>query len=492
MPQNDVYKDIAERTGGDIYIGVVGPVRTGKSTFIKRFMDLMVLPEMQDSFARERLKDELPQSGAGRSIMTTQPKFVPNEAVEIRLGDTADIRVRLVDCVGYLIPGATGHMENDAPRMVRTPWFDHDIPFEEAAELGTRKVITEHSTIGVVVCTDGSATGIAREEYLEAEQRVVKELQAQSKPFVILLNTLAPESEAAKALVADLNARYGAAVYAADAMHMSAAEITAMMGEVLMEFPIRELRVELPAWLTALGNDHWLSKRALEAMAACTPKLKRMRDYPLAVEAIANLKDFEPSRLTKISLGSGEIELELRPVQGMFYNILSEACGCEIRDDAHLIESIREFVAAKREYDHVASALHTAYGRGYGMVPPAMEEMVLEEPELVQQGSRYGVKLKARASGLHMIRVDIESEIAPLIGSEAQSTEFLAYLQESFEKDPAKVWQTEIFGKPLYDMVRESMTGKVRGLPEGVQNKLQETLQRMVNDGCNGLVCIML
>jgi len=492
MPHSDVYKDIAQRTGGDIYIGVVGPVRTGKSTFIKRFMDLMVLPNMEDGFARDRLRDELPQSAAGRSIMTTQPKFVPNEAVEIPLGEARDLRVRLVDCVGYLIPSATGHQEEGGPRMVRTPWFEHDIPFEEAAELGTRKVITEHSTIGFVVTTDGTVTGIPREEYVEAEERVVRELQERGKPFVLLLNTKEPEGETAKKLAAELHERYDCGVYPLDVMQMGAETIGKMMEAVLLEFPIREIRLELPGWLSILGKDHALNKRLLDALKTCLPSLHRMRDQKLLLEAFSGLEGFETPRLGALRLGTGEMEAEIRPLEGTFHQILSEACGFPIRDDAHLIESIRDFAAAKKEYDHIASALRAAYGGGYGMVPPAMEEMVLEEPELMQQGGRYGVKLRARASGLHLIRVDIESELSPLIGSEAQSTEFLNYLKDSFKRDPERVWQTEIFGKPLYDMVRESMTGKVNRLPEGVQNKLQETLQRMVNDGCNGLLCIMI
>lgn len=492
MDRTQLYRDIAERTGGDIYFGVVGPVRTGKSTFIKRFMDLMVLPGMEDEFARARLTDELPQSGAGKTIMTTQPKFVPNEAVELTLGENADVRVRMVDCVGYMVPGAAGHTEGDAPRMVRTPWFDYDIPFEEAAEIGTRKVITEHATIGVVVTTDGSITDIPRESYCEAEARVVTELREQGKPFVMLLNTRTPQAEESLALAAALREKYGAAVEPLDVLSMDVADLNRLLQSLLMEFPIRSIRLSMPSWLSALGETHWLLSRLATPVRGALETLNRMRDYPLLMAALEGLEGYEEAILRRVEPGTGEIEIEIRPVSGMFYTVLGEACGFAIEDDAHLIESIKSFVAAKKAYDRLEGALAMANAAGYGMVPPALDEMELQAPELVQQGGRYGVRLKARASGLHLIRVDISTEVSPLIGTEAQSEEFMAYLKDTFETEPEKIWQTDIFGKPLSDLVRESMTGKVGRLPDEVQQRLQETLQRMVNDGCNGLICILL
>lgn len=492
MDRIELYRDIAERTNGDIYIGVVGPVRTGKSTFIKRFMDILVLPGMQDENEKARLRDELPQSAAGTTIMTTQPKFVPNEAARLSLAEGSEVRIRMVDCVGYMVRGATGHTENDLPRMVRTPWFDHDIPFEEAAELGTRKVITEHSTIGVVVITDGSIGNIPRESYMEAEQRVISELREQCKPFVILLNSTHPEDAETQRLADSLCDKYNAPVQAIDALRMSAEAATTILERVLYEFPLRMLHVNMPGWLSALGKEHWLVKRAMDPLCACLPGVSRMRDYTQVLDCMQEIEGFEGAILRGMFLGAGRVELELRPVEGMFYTILGEECGYEIQDDAHLISTIREFVGAKKEYDRIRHALERASATGYGMVSPAMEEMHLEEPCLVQQGNRYGVKLRASASGMHLIRIDIESEVSPLVGTQEQSTEFMQYLSDAYKRDPNELWQTNIFGKPLYDLVKEGMAAKVDRMPDGVQQKLQSTVQRMVNDGCNGLICILL
>ena len=492
MDRMELYRDIAERTNGDIYIGVVGPVRTGKSTFIKRFMDILVLPGMQDEHEKSRLRDELPQSAAGTTIMTTQPKFIPNAAAQLSLVEGAKIRIRMVDCVGYMVQGATGHTENDMPRMVRTPWFDHDIPFEEAAELGTRKVITEHSTIGVVVVTDGSIGSIQRESYADAEQRVISELREQGKPFVILLNSTHPSDEETSLIAESLSAKYGVPVQAIDAMNMSSESATGILERMLYEFPMRMLHLNMPSWLSALGKDHWLVQRVMEPLESSLAGVFRMRDYGSVLDSLQDIEGFEGASLSSVSLGSGNVELELRPAEGMFYTILGQECGYEIQDDAHLISTMREFVGAKREYDRIRFALQRANATGYGMVSPSMEEMCLEEPALVQQSGRYGVKLRAKASGIHLIRVDIESEVSPLVGTEEQSEEFMRYLSDAYKKDPNELWQTNIFGKPLYDLVKEGMVAKVDRMPDGVQQKLQSTVQRMVNDGCNGLICILL
>jgi len=492
MDRTELYRDIAERTGGDIYIGVVGPVRTGKSTFIKRFMDLLVLPGMEDPFAKERATDELPQSASGRTIMTTQPKFVPNEAAELHFSESGSVRIRLVDCVGYMVPGAVGHIEEGNPRMVRTPWHDYDIPFEEAAEIGTKKVITEHSTIGLVLTTDGSITDIDRDCYEEAEARVIAELKEHGKPFAVILNSTHPQASETQLIVDKLREKYNAAVLAADVMQMSAADLYALLELVLAEFPIRMVHIDVPDWINALGNEHWLTERLLVAIKKIPAQVSRMRDHMQILAAFSDIESFEPPFVRKIDLGGGVIEIDLRPQSDLFYTVLGEACGYEIRDDAHLIASIREFVSAKREYDRLKGALNAAYQTGYGMVPPAMDEISLDAPEIMQQGNRYGVRLHAKSTGLHLIRIDIDAEVAPIVGTEEQAKEFLQYLSKAAKIDPDGIWGTNIFGKPLYELVKEGMAGKVNRLPEEVQQRLQETLQRMVNEGCNGLICILL
>lgn len=492
MDRMDLYRDIAERTQGDIYIGVVGPVRTGKSTFIKRFLELLILPGVENEFIRSRVVDELPQSGSGKTIMTTQPKFVPNEAVRLDLDENTGVNIRMVDCVGYMVPGAIGHTENDVPRMVRTPWFDHDIPFEEAAEVGTKKVISEHSTIGIVMTTDGSITDIPRSSYLEAEERVIAELKEHHKPFVVILNSRQPDGEEAKALAAAMRDKYDVNVICMNVMEMAAEDACKLLEEALMEFPMRMVQIQLPSWMLGLSQEHYLVQRLIQPLAQCLPDIEKMRDYGTVLTTLAEIQDFLPAALTGIELGSGKVRLEARPQERMFYQVLGEECGYEIRDDFHLITTIKEFVAAKKEYDRLADALLSVRHTGYGLVPPVMDEMELEVPEIVQQGSRFGVKLKAKASSMHMIRVDIESEISPLVGTEEQSEELVAYLMETFDKDPQGIWQTNIFGKPLYDLVKDGMMNKVNRMPEEVQQKLQETLQRIANDGCSNLICIML
>ncbi|MCH5279279.1 MAG: stage IV sporulation protein A [Christensenellaceae bacterium] len=493
MANTSIYRDIQERTGGDIYIGVVGPVRTGKSTFIKRFMDLMVLPKIENEFARERIVDELPQSGSGKTVMTTQPKFVPNEAVELNIGDdNIELRVRMVDCVGYMVNGALGNTEGELPRMVRTPWYDYDIPFDEAAEIGTQKVITEHSTIGVVIMTDGSITGIARSDYAEAEERVISELNNTGKPYIIILNTINPTDPDSIALANELSEKYHTPVTALDVMDMSIEDIHSMLERILLEFPLQTVSIELPNWIKALGVEHPLVKGLLERAARIMPALSKMRDYALLGEAYAQCEDFQPIEQLRISLGTGSAVYRLLPNDDVFYRILSEECEYNIANEAELIASLKDFVKAKRAYDRIAHALTAAEETGYGLVPPAIDEMQLDSPEIVQHGGRFGVRLKARASGLHIIRVDIESEVNPLVGTAEQSEQLINYLMDKFEHSPDEIWQTDIFGKSLYDLVKEGMAGKVARLPVDVQLKLRDAVTRMVNEGCNGLICIML
>ncbi len=493
MADTSIYRDIEQRTGGDIYIGVVGPVRTGKSTFIKRFMDLMILPKIGDEFAKARIVDELPQSGSGKTVMTKQPKFVPNDAVEVNIGDDdGTVRVRMVDCVGYMVNGAIGGTEDELPRMVRTPWFDHDIPFDEAAELGTRKVINEHSTIGIVVLTDGSITGIARSDYENAEERVLKEITATGKPFIVLLNSANPADSACVELAKSLAAKYSVSVTPVDVMNMSNDDIQAMLEGILMEFPIRTVGIGIPSWLKALGFEHPLLSSLIERARSIMPELNRMRDAAKIPDAFSELSDFKPIKQDELRLGSGFAIYKLEPNEDVFYRIISEECDYSIKNETELIKSLKEFVKAKKAYDRVASAIAAAEDTGYGLVPPEIDAMRLDEPEIVQHGSRFGVRLRAHASGLHVIRVDIESEINPLVGTAEQSEELVRGLMDKFEKSPDEIWSTNIFGKSLYDMVKDGMSGKVSSLPQEVQLKLQNAINRMVNEGCNSLICILL
>ena len=492
MEQSTLYRDIAGRCGGDIYIGVVGPVRTGKSTFIKRFMELLVLPNLAGEYRRERAVDELPQSGAGRTIMTTEPKFVPDEAVEVRLRDEASFRVRLVDCVGYLIRGALGLTEGEETRMVRTPWFEHDIPFEEAAEIGTRKVIREHAAVGVVVTTDGSVTEIPREDYAAAEERVVQELTALGKPFVVALNSTNPSSAETERLRADLAGKYGVPVIALDVLNMQLSDLNNLLEQLLFEFPLTEVRINAPAWLTALGPEHWLGGAVLEAVRGAAERMRRVREHTVLREALSALEATEDASVTEIRLNEGAVEYRLTPKDGLFYRILSEACGQEIEGEEHLFGLMTELVTAKRAYDRVAEALESVRTTGYGLVTPSMEELSLEEPELVRQGSRFGVRLKASAPSLHMVRVDIQTEVSPIVGTEKQSEELVQYLLSEFETNKAGIWTTEIFGKSLHDLVREGLSTKLTHMPEDVRAKLQESLQKIINEGSGGMICILL
>ena len=492
MDQTKLYQDIAGRCDGDIYMGVVGPVRTGKSTFIKRFMELLVLPNMVGDANRERAVDELPQSGAGRTIMTTQPKFIPNEAVEVVLRDSASARVRLVDCVGYLIPGVLGLNEGEQSRMVRTPWFEHDIPFEEAAEIGTRKVIQEHSTIGMVITTDGSIVDMPRSAYTEAEERVVRELRALGKPFVIVLNSRMPESPEAQRLKDALTERYGVPVHALDVMGMQLEDVNNLLESVLFEFPLREIRVNAPSWLTSLSSDHWLGRSVEESVQKAIEGMSRVRDHEALRRVLAENEYTEDVLSGEISLNDGTVEYRLTMKDGLFYRILGEACGQEIDGEEHLFELMKELVHAKREYDRVADALDSVRSTGYGMVAPTMEELELGEPEMVKQGSHFGVRLRAAAPSLHMIRVDIQTEVSPVVGTERQSEELVRYLQSEFENNREGIWDTEIFGKSLNDLVREGLSSKLMRMPEHVRGKLQESLQKIINEGNGGMICILL
>lgn len=492
MDRASLYRDIASRTQGDIYIGVVGPVRTGKSTFIKRFSELMMLPNIENEHTRLRVTDELPQSGAGKSIMTTQPKFVPSDAVRIELDQNVFANMRLVDCVGYMVEGAIGQMEGEAPRMVTTPWLDHDIPFEDAASIGTQKVIYDHATIGIVMTTDGSITELPRSVYIDAESKAISEVMATGKPFLTIVNSAKPDGEAAQRVVEELENRFGIDAIALDVLHLNEKTILELLQKILYAFPLKLIRIQIPSFMRALGKDHPLIDRILLPVYSTSQSIKKVSDYTILQEELSNIEQFSKAELESLSLAEGSACFELRPEEGLFYEVLSGECSCDIHDDYQLMSAIKDFVKAKKEYDRICGALMQAKQTGYGIVPPVIEEMELLDPEIIRQGGKFGVKLHAKASGLHLIRIDIDSEVNPIVGSEQQSEALMQYLSDTFENDPTAIWQTNIFGKSLYDLVCEGMQGKVVGMSEQVQQRLQSTVQRIVNNGCNGLICIML
>lgn len=492
MDKNNLYQQIAERTQGDIYIGVVGPVRTGKSTFIKKFMDLLVIPNIKNEYSKERARDELPQSAAGRTIMTTEPKFVPNEAVTIVVDENIELKARMIDCVGYLVKGALGYLEESAPRMVMTPWYDTQIPFGEAAEIGTRKVIHEHSTIGIVITTDGSIAEITRNEYVEAEERVINELKSINKPFIVVLNSANPYAQETMLLREELEEKYHVPVVIANCARLNIDDINNILEKVLYEFPVMEIGINMPRWFCALQDNHWLKTDMLNAIREVFKDIKNIRQIKNSVSKFEEYDFIKRSCIDKISLGEGTMLVDINIKDGLFYRILSDMTGIEIEGEHKLIELMKDFSRIKTEYDKIEYALHEVKIRGYGIVTPQIDEMTLEEPEIVKQGNKFGVRLKASAPSVHMIRADIETEIAPLVGTEKQSEELVNYLLKEFENEPGKIWESNIFGKSLHELVSEGLQNKLHRMSEGSQMKLQETLQRIINDGCGGLICIIL
>ncbi|MFZ5597721.1 MAG: stage IV sporulation protein A [Bacillota bacterium] len=492
MEKLDIFRDIAERTGGDIYLGVGGGVRTGKSTFIKKFMELLVIPNIKNVHERERARDELPQSGAGRTIMTTEPKFVPNEAVEINVSNSLKVKMRLVDCVGYKVEGALGYEDDDGPRMVSTPWYEEPIPFQEAAELGTRKVISEHSTMGIVVTTDGTVTDLPRENYIEAEERVVEEFKDINRPFIIVMNSVDPSSPETIELCEELSEKYDVPVIPVNCAELSQKDILSVLEKVLYEFPVNEVNISLPLWVEELDNKHWLRQKFEEAVRETVRHVRRLRDIDTAVENISDYDFVSKVSLEKMDMGTGVAAIEISSKPELFYQILGEETGFSVEGDHELFRLVRDLAVAKREYDKVSVALQEVRETGYGVVTPRIDEMNLEEPELIRQGNRFGVKLKASAPSLHVIRADITTEITPIIGTEKQCEELVRYMLNEFEENPQKIWESEIFGKSLHDLVREGIQNKLHRMPENAQLKLQETLQRIVNEGSGGLICIII
>lgn len=491
MEKFDLFRDIAERTGGDIYIGVVGPVRTGKSTFIKRFMETMVLPNIADPYEKERAKDELPQSAGGKTIMTTEPKFIPNEAVQINVNENVSVRVRVVDCVGYTVEGALGYEEQDGPRMVQTPWFEHAIPFQEAAEVGTRKVIAEHSTIGLVITTDGNVTDLPRDKYVEAEERVIHELKELEKPFLVVLNTNRPAAKETRELVARLENSYDVPVIPVDCAQLSQDDIYAVLQEVLYEFPVKEVNITLPKWIEELEGEHWLKEKFDSSVQEVVQYVRRLRDIDRAIDDLSGYEFISDVILHDMDLGSGIAVIEITARSDLFYQVLEELTGFTIAGEHHLLRLMKDLAVAKREYDKMASAIEQVQLTGYGIVPPQIDEMVLEEPEIIRTGNRFGVRLRASAPSIHLIKTDIQAEIAPIIGTEKQSEELIQYLMREFEGEPEKIWRTNLFGKSLNVLVREGIQNKLSSMPESAQVKLRDTLQKVVNEGSGGLICII-
>ncbi len=491
MEQN-IYKDITERTDGNIYVGVVGPVRSGKSTFIKKFMDTLVLPNIQNDYRRERAVDELPQSAAGRTIMTTEPKFIPEEAVEVSLDGNANFQVRMIDCVGYIVPSALGYIENDQPRMVKTPWFEEEIPFNMAAEIGTRKVIAEHSTIGLVITTDGSISEIPREEYEEAEERVIGELKEIDKPFIVLLNCMYPSSPESAELANRLQEKYGVPVLAVNCLELTEEQIRDIISKVLFEFPIREIAIHLPGWISTLSPDHWLRAEVFETIRNKAENLCHIRQLSGLADAVCECEHITGARIEQVNLGQGSASMDMQLDGSLFYRVVAETTGLDIGGEQELLSCLMDLAEIKKKYEKVQYALEEVEATGYGIVMPSIEELTLEEPEIVKQGGQYGVRLKAAAPSIHMMKASIQTEIAPTVGSEKQSEDLVMYLLKEFEEDKLKIWDSNIFGKSLHDLVTEGLHAKLNHMPMDARGKLQETLERVINEGCSGLICIIL
>lgn len=492
MTNTNIYKDIAERTGGDIYLGVVGSVRTGKSTFIKQFMDKLVLPHISEEYQKERANDELPQSSSGRTIMTTEPKFIPEKGAKITVEDNAEFNVRLIDCVGYIVPSALGYIEGNEPRMVMTPWFDEPVPFNMAAEIGTRKVITEHSTIGLVITTDGSISDIPREEYAEAEERVIKELKAINKPFMMLLNCMYPNSDEAKEMAEDLCRKYGVTVLPVNCIELDEDTIKEILCQMLYEFPVKEICISYPRWINALPANHWLKQDITETIRGYAENVKPIRDINTFAKSFESLENIKFATVSSLNLGIGTANVELHIKNSLFYKVLCETTGLNINDEQELMENISELALMKKEYSRVKDALEEVEATGYGIIMPDIEELKLEEPEIVKQGGRYGVKLKASAPSIHLMKANITTEVSPIVGSEKQSEDLVMYLLSGFEEDPVKIWDSNIFGKSLHDLVNEGLHTKLSRMPMDARMRVQETVERVINEGCNGLVCILL
>ena len=488
----NIYEDIAKRTQGDIYIGVVGPVRTGKSTFIRKFMETLVLPNIENEFKRDRTRDEIPQSGSGKTIMTVEPKFVPADGVVIQLKDSVSLKVRMVDCVGYIVEGALGHEENGKQRLVSTPWSKDAMTFEEAAEIGTKKVIRDHSTIGVVVITDGSVTGIERGSYIEAEERVIDELKSMNKPFVVILNSLTPKDEKTELLRNELEEKYEVPILPVNVEQMEEPDIENILETVLYDFPLNEIRINISKWVEGLEKNHWIKESIISTLKQCIANLQKIRDIDDIVNGFENLEFLDGVTVENVELGEGVVKIQLSTKQELFYNVLEEKSGFKIEEDSQLLNLVTTLSKVKQEYDKIEVALNDAKNFGYGVVAPSLSELSLEEPEIIKQGKQYGVKLKANAPSLHIIKADISTEVSPIVGNQNQGEEMVKYLLNEFEQNPSEIWESNMFGKSLNDLVKEQLQSKLYTMPDEIRFKIQKTLQKIINEGSNNIITIIL
>ena len=489
---NNIYEDIAKRTQGDIYVGVVGPVRTGKSTFIRKFMEKLVLPNIENEFKKERTQDEIPQSGSGKTIMTVEPKFVPADGVEIKLRDNVSMKVRMVDCVGYIVDGALGHEEDGRQRLVSTPWSQEAMTFEKAAEIGTKKVIRDHSTIGIVILTDGSVTGIDRSSYISAEERVINELKSLNKPFAIVLNTLDPNSESTEKLRSELEEKYNAPIVPLNVLAMDEDDIEEVLETVLYDFPLNEIRINLPKWIEGLEKNHWIKNNIIVTLKESIAQIGKIRDLDKIVDGFTQLDFLEGTNVDNVELGEGIINIDLAAKQDLFYNVLEEKSGFKIEGDHQLLNLIAKLSKVKNEYDKIEIALVDAKTKGYGVVAPSLDELSLEEPEIIKQGKQYGIKLKANAPSLHIIKADISTEVSPIVGNQTQGEEMIKYLLDEFEQNPSEIWESNMFGKSLNDLVKEQLQSKLYTMPDEIRVKIQKTLQKIINEGSNNIITILL
>lgn len=492
MNETMIYQDIAERTGGALMLGVVGPVRTGKSSFVKRFMETMVIPKIENTYMKERARDELPQSGSGRTIMTAEPKFVPENAVNISLGENQYLSVRLIDCVGYMVDGASGQYEDGSERMVTTPWFEHEIPISEAAEKGTYKVITEHSTIGLVITTDGSICDISREKYIESENRAINELKEIGKPFIVLLNCTNPDSENAKKIASEISEKHGVICKAINCVKLNKEEFCEIINLILEEFPLKSIGFYLPAWLEALPEDNELRNKIYECIISSSDNAIKIKDCASALNELEDCDEISRLNICKKELGKGIIEVNVCLPQEVYYRTISEETGLDIQNDTDLIFSLSEMSKVKKDYDKLREALQNVREKGYGVVMPDSGQMLLEEPQIVRQGGKYSVKLKASAPAIHMIMTNIETEVTPAIGGETASEDIINFLLQGFDGDVNRIWQSNIFGKSLNDIAEEGLYSKIESLPENAKNKIQNILQRIINEGSSNMICILL
>ena len=492
MTDTSIYRDIMNRTDGDIYIGVVGPVRTGKSTFIKKFMESLVLPNINDDFARERAVDEMPQSAGGKTVMTTEPKFIPEEAINVTLSDNVELSVKMVDCVGYVVPEAIGHTEDGRERMVNTPWSSDAMPFTRAAEIGTGKVIKEHSTIGMVVTTDGTVTDIPRENYIEAEEKVINQLKEINKPFAIILNSATPDAQTTVDLARSLEKKYEAPVALVNCMMLDAEDIRGIMSMILLEFPVTEISLDMPRWLMALEDDHWVVSNINEALRDAALGVTKTGDIKPCFEKLINNDYICKVNVDKIDLGKGSAVLSVDLDNELYYRIMSELTGLDICDEESLITTIIDLSEAKKRYSRLKNALEQVEETGYGIVTPEIDDLNFEEPEIIKQANGYGVKLRANAPSLHIIRANIETEINPVVGTEQQSEDLIKYLLREYEENPKAIWESNIFGKTMHELVSEGLNSKLENMPDDARTKLSETLERIINEGSGGLICIIL